>query len=118
MLSFTINHLLEVFENHIALSGAKAGDTRLYFTESSFSIGNHLAEASFRNLQHANRFSTPLTSLELNRLKTLDRKAKGGLLTEQEDAEFEGLLEIQRYYSIKQLKPSLSHTELLFQVRA
>ena len=98
MLSLSINHLLEVFESHLALSGATAGDALLYFNGNGIAIGHQSAGNTYRDLQSPNRFQQPLSALEQKRLQTLDRKAKGGLLTEQEDAEFEALLEIRRFH--------------------
>ncbi len=118
MLSLSIHHLLEVYENHLALNNASTADLRFYFTESQLSVGTSYGEYSFRNLEHADRFGQPLTQWEEQRFKTLDRKAKGSFLSEQEDREFERLLEIKRYYSIKHIQPSLSHPEVLARLRA
>ena len=118
MFSVPVNHLLEVFEHYLALSGPRASELMLHFSESSFAIGLDQAPASFRNLKHPDRFDQPLTEWEERRLNTLDRKAKGGLLSEQEYIEFEALLEIKRYYEEKHLHPDLSHQELLAQARA
>lgn len=98
MLSLSINHLLEVFENHLALSGQKAGDAMLCFNGNSIAIGHQSAGNTYRDLQSLTRLQHPLSPLEQKRLQSLDRKAKGGLLTEQEDAEFEALLEIRRHH--------------------
>lgn len=101
MLSLSINYLLEVFENHLALSGPTSGDAMLYFNGNSIAIGHESSANSFRDLKSSNRLHAPLSVLEQKRLNALDRKAKGGLLSEQEDAEFEALLEIRRHFSSK-----------------
>lgn len=118
MIAFSFNQLLEVFENHLALNGQHAGEAMLFFNDSNLTIGYHQTDASFRNLDLPSRFSKPLNALEERRLQSLDRKAKGGLLSEQEDREFEALLEIRRYFEKKAAHPHYTHHQVLVAIRA
>ena len=58
-------------------------------------------------------FEAPFAGEEIHFFKTLDRKAKGGLLSAYENAAYEALLEIQQYKRIKALHPELSHFDVL-----
>jgi hypothetical protein len=89
----------------------------LFITERGLFLGGDSLPV-FRNLAQAERFHHPLTAEEERRLKALDRKAKGGLLTDLEDNEFQALLDIKHYFYIRGLYPSLAHHEVLERLRA
>jgi|GEM_PF-5012264 len=105
MFTISINHLLEVAEqqapNTIAQQLLFIAESGIYFSGGG--------QPLFRNLAQSERFNHPLTSDEERRLNALDRKAKGGLLSNLEDIEFEKLLEIRRLYGVlRNAQPSLA----------
>jgi hypothetical protein len=104
MFTLSINHLLEVAEQQQPNSNP---DQLLFITERGLFLGGD-NQPVFRNLAQADRFHHPLTTEEERRLKALDRKAKGGLLTYIEDLEFEKLLEIKRLYGVSSKAPYTS----------
>ena len=54
---------------------------------------------------------------EEQRLRALDRKAKGDWLTVPEDREFEQLLAIRRYHQIRRVQPGWTHQQVLRALR-
>lgn len=112
MLTLSLHHLLELFESHLTASGEKAKATLLHFTENNLSIGGS-PEQTFRNLYADNRFEPPLSASEEKRFLVLNRKAQGGWLSEQEDTEFESLIQIRRYHEVKESYPHWTHQQIL-----
>ena len=112
MFSLTINQLLEAFESHMAQTGDRSGEARLYFTEDAFYISSTENNPYYRNLLGAGAYDRPLNYVEEKRLKALDRKAKGGLLSGAEDEEFEALLAIQQFFQSKTVQGFQEQTRL------
>lgn len=70
-----------------------------------------------RDLSSSDHLLQPLSRLEEQRLRALDRKAKGDWLTVPEDREFEQLLAIRRYHQIRRVQPGWTHQQVLRALR-
>jgi hypothetical protein len=96
MISYTIHHLLELFESHIQFSGASAGTATLYFDKVKIYFENQENKTLVTLFRHPEVQHELLTACQEARLRMLDRKAKGCFLTPLEDEEFEYLLNVKR----------------------
>ena len=96
MQTLTINQLLNIVERQWPNSGSEIFDLPVIFSEGRLSFGHENSTAFIRNLQQDNYLEFPLSSPEKQQLRSLDRKAKGGLLSAEENFVFERLLDIAR----------------------
>ncbi len=112
MLALPLNQILNAIERHIALSGPRAGEVIVYFSENGFSIGcGHSSGVSQRPEQ--NNLFKPISGEDLMLLKSLEIKAKQGKLSDEENAEYEYLKRLRNYYRLKKMYPHLSHEDLV-----
>jgi len=96
MQTLTINQLLEIVERQWPGYGQEALNLPVIFSEGRLSFGHKSSQAFIRNLQLDNYLELPLSAPEVQQLRSLDRKAKGSLLSSEENFVFERLLEIAR----------------------
>lgn len=112
MLTLPLNQILNAIERHIALSGPRAGEVILYFSDEGFSIGYNHASGHCQKTGQNNSFK-PISGEDLKLLKTFEIQAKLGGLSEEENTEYEYLKRQRNYYRLKKMYPHLSHEELV-----
>ncbi len=113
MLFFTINQMLELLESNMVANKSLNGETQVFIDNDQLQIGDFSQALVYRSLLNKKSYDEHLTILEEKRRMVLDRKAKGGLLSANEDIEFEALNERKRYFETHQQLPHLTHNEIL-----
>ncbi|MCU0373948.1 MAG: hypothetical protein MUF24_01465 [Chitinophagaceae bacterium] len=109
---------ISIHPQHPAIAGQfSTGSATLQYNFSFIGQGYCIQSSTGAKLKREaavpESFEAPFAGEELHFFRTLDRKAKGGLLSAYENAAYEALLEIQLYKRIKALHPELSHFDLL-----